>query len=105
MDMSKSEGSRTTEDLERQFGIIRDDITALTNLMKEIGASKADETREAALAEATRLLERSRSALDDGRLKARQAAVSVEDYIKEKPVQSALIALGVGFLVGLVSRR
>jgi ElaB/YqjD/DUF883 family membrane-anchored ribosome-binding protein len=31
--------------------------------------------------------------------------VSVEDHIQEKPVQSALIALGIGFLVGVISRR
>jgi ElaB/YqjD/DUF883 family membrane-anchored ribosome-binding protein len=38
-------------------------------------------------------------------MKARQATASVEDYIKEKPVQAALMALGVGFLIGLVTRR
>lgn len=95
----------SADDLERQFEIIRDDITTLTHLLRDIGESKAGETRDAALAEAAELLERSRAAIDDGRLKARQATASVEDYIREKPVQSTLIGLGVGLLVGLVTRR
>ena len=103
--MSDSKGSSGNHDLEQQFQIIRDDITTLTRLLREIGEAKAGETRDAAMAEAAELLERSRAALDEGRLKARQATASVEEYIKEKPVQSALIALGVGFLIGLVTRR
>lgn len=103
--MKDETGRNGSEDLERQFQIIRDDITTLTRLLREIGDAKAGETREAALAEATQLLERSQAALDEGRLKARQAKASVEDYIKENPVQSALMALGVGFLIGLVTRR
>jgi ElaB/YqjD/DUF883 family membrane-anchored ribosome-binding protein len=104
-DMTDTSRSPNSDDLERQFQVIRDDITKLTGLLRDIGEAKAGETRDAALAEAAELLERSRSALDEGRLKARQASASVETYIKEKPVQSALIALGVGFLVGMMTRR
>jgi ElaB/YqjD/DUF883 family membrane-anchored ribosome-binding protein len=103
--MTDETGRRGSDDLERQFQIIRDDITTLTRLLREIGEAKAGETRDSAMAEATELLERSRAALDEGRMKARQATATVEDYIKEKPVQSALMALGVGFLIGLVTRR
>lgn len=103
--MSDTSDGPGREDLERQFQIIRDDMTTLTRLLRDIGEAKAGEARDAAMAEAAELLDRSRAALDEGRLKARQATAGVEDYIKEKPVQSALIALGVGFLIGLVTRR
>jgi len=93
------------EDLERQFQTIRDDITTLSRLMREIGEAKAGENRDAALAEAEALLDRSRAILDEGRSRARAATESIEDHIREKPVQSALIALGIGFLVGMISRR
>lgn len=101
-DMSQSKGR---EDVDRQFKIIREDITTLSKLLREIGEEKAGEKRDAALAEAAELLEKSRSAIDEGRLKASAANTSVEDYIREQPVQSALIALGVGFLGGMISRR
>lgn len=101
-DMSQSKGR---EDVDRQFKIIREDITTLSKLLREIGEEKAGEKRDAALAEAAELLEKSRSAIDEGRLKASAANTSVEDYIREQPVQSALIALGVGFPGGMISRR
>lgn len=93
------------DDLERQFQNIRDDITTLGRLLRDIGEAKAGEKRDAALAEAEALLERSRAALDKGRARAGDATVTIEDHIREKPVQSALIALGIGFLVGIITRR
>jgi len=103
--MAASSDRHDAEDIEQQFQVIREDIATLTRLLKEVGESKAGDTRDAALAEATELLEKSRRALEEGRDRARATAAPVEHYINEKPMQSALIALGVGFLVGLMSRR
>jgi ElaB/YqjD/DUF883 family membrane-anchored ribosome-binding protein len=101
-EMSQNKGG---EDVDRQFQIIREDITTLSKLLREIGEEKVGEKRDVALAEAAELLEKSRSAIDEGRLKASAAKISIEDHIREQPMQSALIALGVGFLVGMISRR
>jgi ElaB/YqjD/DUF883 family membrane-anchored ribosome-binding protein len=103
--MSETSNKRDREDLEHQFQIIRDDITILSRLLKDIGEAKAGEKRDAALAEAEALLDRSRDVLDEGRLRARQAKVSIEEQIRENPLQSALVALGIGFLVGIMTRR
>jgi len=103
--MSDTHDRPGTEDLERQFQTIRDDIAKLSRLLRDIGEAKAGETRDAALAEAEELLKRSCAMLDEGRLKARQTTASIEDHIREKPVQSALAALGIGFLVGIMTRR
>jgi len=101
------ETKRTTgrDDLERQFQVIQEDITTLSKLLRDIGEEKVGEKRDAALAEAAELLDRSRSKINEGQLKARQTAASIEDYIHKQPVQSALIALSVGFLVGMMTRR
>lgn len=101
-EMSQNKGR---EDVDRQFQIIREDITTLSKLLREIGEEKVGEKRDVALAEAAELLEKSKSAIDEGRLKAGAAKISIEDHIREQPMQSALIALGVGFLVGMISRR
>lgn len=103
--MNETRNRPGTDDLERQFQAVRDDITTLGQLLRDIGEAKAGETRDAALAEAADLLERSRTILDEGRLKVRQTSTSIEDHIREKPVQSALVALGIGFLVGIIMRR
>ena len=101
-EMSQNKGR---EDVDRQVQIIREDITALSKLLREIGEEKVGKKRDVALAEAEELLEKSRTAIDEGLLKASEAKTSIEDYIREQPTQSALIALGVGFLVGMISRR
>lgn len=93
------------DDVERQFEVLRDDLATLTRLLREVGETEAAERRDAVLAEAATLLDRSRSKLDEGRVRFRQASASIEDQIREKPVQSALIALGLGFLIGMMSRR
>lgn len=103
--MAQASNQPGGEDIERQFRLIRDDVTDLARIIKKVGESKTGDARDAALAEANELLERSRAKLDEGVAQAKGAAASVEDYIHEKPVQSAIIALGVGFLVGLMTRR
>jgi ElaB/YqjD/DUF883 family membrane-anchored ribosome-binding protein len=93
------------EDVERQFEVLREDLATLTRLLREVGEAEAAEKRDAVLAEAAALLDRSRSKLDEGGARLRQASASIEDHIREKPVQSALIAIGLGVLIGMMSRR
>jgi len=97
--------TRSRDDLEQQFHVIGEDISTLASLLKEIGEGKAGEAREKALAEASELLERSRKSLDHARTSAVNTKESVEEYIAEKPLQAALIALGVGVVLGWMSRR
>jgi len=103
--MNDTTGTSGYDDVEQQIKTIRDDITTLSELLKDIGEAKAGAKREAALAEAAQLLEKSRTAIDEGRLKARHTTAVIEDHIRKQPVQSALIALGVGLLFGMMTRR
>ena len=93
------------DEIEDQFDRLRDDLSELSDVIRKVAQSKSTEAGDAALAEAQRLLERSRKTLDDGAARARRAAKSLEDYIHEKPVQASLIALGIGLFIGLLSRR
>ena len=103
--MSNTTVTSGGDDVERDIQTIRDDIATLSELLKDIGEAKVDAKRDAALAEAAQLLEKSRTAIDEGRLKAQHATAMIEDHIRKQPVQSALIALGVGILFGMMTRR
>jgi ElaB/YqjD/DUF883 family membrane-anchored ribosome-binding protein len=105
LEMSDQMAGPSRDDMEQHFRLVRDDLATLTRLLREVGEAEAGEKRDAVLVEAAALLDKSRSALDEGMGRARQATASMEDHIREKPVQSALIALGLGFLVGMMSRR
>lgn len=95
----------TPGDIENQIKTIRDDISTLTGLLKDLAEAKVGDAQKTAMDEAEDLLKRTRAATDDATAKAKQAAGSVEDYIADKPVQATLIALLIGILVGSLSRR
>lgn len=103
--MTTRDSNANREDLEHQFDVVREDLATLTRLLREAGEAQATKKRDELLAEAAELIERSQSVIGEGRARARQATASIEDQIREKPLQSALIALGIGFLVGMISRR
>ncbi len=94
-----------TGDIEEQIKVIRDDVSKLTKILMELGEDKVSEAMKTARGEAEDLFNRSRRMAGQASDRARQTAGTVEDYIAEKPFQSALIALLVGFLIGSTSRR
>lgn len=92
-------------DIDEQIKVIRDDVSKLTKLLMELGEDKVSEAIKTARGEAEDLYDRSRRMAGQASDRARQTAGTVEDYIAEKPFQSALIALLIGFLIGSMSRR
>ena len=98
-------GDTSASDIEAQITTIRQDISKLTEMMKDLGREKVSEARSTAQAEAAELLGRTRKAADDAADKARAKVASIEDYIVEKPVQSTIMALLIGMVLGAMSRR
>jgi len=75
---------------------LREQVHVATQDIQAIGVAARDATQEKfdrLQAEATDLYEH-------GRVKARQAARSLEQHVTEKPLQSILIAAAVGLLLG-----
>ena len=71
------------------------DLRELGHLTKEAAQETLRDTRQSAS-----------ELYDQGRRKAGDLEAQVAEYVKEKPVQSVLIAAGVGLLLGaLLSRR
>lgn len=92
-------------DVEEQLRVIRDDVATLTELLKELGQSRSEEAREAVFARASELRAAGEKAADAARARAESGTASVERAISENPIQSALLALGAGVLLGWMSRR
>jgi ElaB/YqjD/DUF883 family membrane-anchored ribosome-binding protein len=92
-------------DVDEQIKAIRNDVADLTRLLKELAESKASAAGKAFENEAEDLKHRAQEAAEDVARRARSAASSIEEQILEKPIQSTLIALLVGFLIGSLGRR
>ena len=85
-------------------------------LLKESAAEKAQEFREYAGEKATQIAdvagEKASQFKDvageqweETRVKAREVHADFEEYFRQHPTKSVLVAAGVGFLVGLIVRR
>jgi ElaB/YqjD/DUF883 family membrane-anchored ribosome-binding protein len=73
--------------------------------LKEAAAEVAHDVRERASDVAHNVRERASEYIEAGREKARDWEEGIEGFVQEKPLQSLLIAAGVGLLVGLLWRR
>jgi ElaB/YqjD/DUF883 family membrane-anchored ribosome-binding protein len=68
-------------------------------------AGKATAFKNAATDRAMHLKESATEQWQDTRVKAKELHVTAEDYIRQNPTKCVLGALGVGFLIGLITRR
>lgn len=104
--MAEPSKSRTSaSDIEDQFKTIREDISRLTKLMTQFGEEFLADASDAAAEQSGDWINRSRRKAGETGRKVREKAASVEDYVVEKPVQSAVIALLIGLVLGSMSRR
>lgn len=95
----------TTAEVEDQISQIRKDIAELTAVLSGLVETKASDLKAAAEGEAEHLVQRTREMADAAQDKTREATEALENHIKEKPIQSALIALTIGLVFGMLSRR
>lgn len=102
-------GSKTNsddlEDLRAQVDLIRTDISALAELMGEIGASRKDEAAQQMQDTAENLRERADAAGDQAREQFDAAAATMRTTLQDQPGMSLAIATGLGFVVGLLLAR
>jgi ElaB/YqjD/DUF883 family membrane-anchored ribosome-binding protein len=92
-------------ELDLQLDALRKDIASLSDSVKRIAGEKAAAVSNAAAGEAEALLKQSRDLGESAVAEVRKKVDTIEGYIVEKPVQSAIIALLVGLFVGSLARR
>ena len=79
-----------------------EELTEKTQRQSAEAAVHIKEVTGAAVTKAARIAE---AAWYDAKTKASELQSACESYIGEKPGQSLSIALGIGFLIGLLTRR
>lgn len=87
------------EALEQEVKDLRQDVAALRKALRE------EATRRKAAPGAAENVERLRTAAADAGTRAQAGFEQLEKQIEDNPVQSALVALFVGFLLGRLLGR
>lgn len=85
--MKNAEAREARQDVKDSYDAIRADITELANSVKRLAGSEFG------------------GVLGNAQEGAQMRLGQLENTIRQKPTQAALIAAGVGFLVGLVISR
>jgi ElaB/YqjD/DUF883 family membrane-anchored ribosome-binding protein len=94
-----------TEAIQDQVSDVTDEVAALAAMLKDLAASTGEDLRGAAGEKLAEISRRSQALADRAKAKAQSEIASLEKAITEKPVQSALIALVVGLVLGALLRR
>ena len=93
------------EDIDAQVAQIREDVAQLTKLLGDLAGTKVEAAKARAAGEAEALMGRAKARAEDARHRVEDAAGGLERYIEEKPLQSAMIALLAGLVIGILTRR
>lgn len=72
---------------------------------KASATEKAEHYKAVAADTAHHVRDTAQQQWDETRVKAKEIQVTAEDYIRQNPTKAVLGALGVGFLIGLITRK
>jgi ElaB/YqjD/DUF883 family membrane-anchored ribosome-binding protein len=105
-DAIKSNGTRTTsEDVEERIEELRNEIAALTKTLASFGATKVDDYKAGLDRLAADAIATSARAFEAARSEAVSLEGELENQIRARPLQAVGIAVGIGFLAALLTRR
>lgn len=88
MSTSKA-GARAADRLGRQAKDVTENIREMGGTVRDAAQEQYDRARDAATAY-----------YEDGRDRVMEMESGFEDYVREQPLKSVLIAVGVGYLIG-----
>lgn len=88
-----------------QAANVKDRAVEAATALKASATQKAEHYKNVASEKAVQVKENAQQQWEETRTKAKEIHVTAEDYIRQNPTKAVLGALGVGFLVGLITRR
>jgi len=80
---------------------LRDTAAEVKDNLRDIGT----QVRDQATQQYEQMRDQASEYYEEGRRRAMEMEQSLEQYVQEKPIQSLLIAAGVGMLLGMIWKR
>jgi ElaB/YqjD/DUF883 family membrane-anchored ribosome-binding protein len=97
--------TRSQEKLEEQVARLQDDIKAIAASLARLSDEKVGEARSTARAQYKSLVRSGQNVVDDLGEQVGAVENQMADAIRERPLTAVAGAIGVGFLIALLSRR
>ena len=100
------EKARTiAQSAEERAQLLKESAAQKAQQFREYAGEKATQVKEVAGEKAQQFKDVAGEQWEETRVKAREVHADFEEYIRQHPTKSVLIAAGVGFLLGLIVRR
>jgi len=97
--------SRSQESLEDQIEKLQDDIKSIAGSLAKLSDDKVSEARTRAKTQYKSLVKSGRHVVDDLGDQMNAYEGQITEAIRERPLTAIAGAVGVGFLIALLSRR
>lgn len=92
------------QELEAQVAQLQSDLKSITETLRKLTGEKAVEVRDIAEAEFRHLKRRGKHMVEEAQDQAGEYEQQLKDTIREKPLTAVATALGVGFVLALLTR-
>jgi len=93
------------QDLEAQVAQLQSDLKSITETLTKLTSEKAGEMRDMAGGELRQLKRRGQHMIEDAQDQAGEYEQQLKDTIREKPLTAVASALGIGFVLALLTRH
>ena len=99
------EAGKEESTLQKKLHVSKTQALRVADEFKSAAEAKAREWAQAADQTAEQIRARAEAALEDTKVRLESIHRQTEGYVREHPLKSVLVALGAGFLVGLLTRK
>lgn len=93
------------EQLEDQVAQLQSDLKAIAATLAKLSNEKVNEVRDVAKSEMRHLQRQGQDVISDVQDQAGAVEKQLKDTIREKPLTAVASAIGIGFVLALLSRR
>jgi ElaB/YqjD/DUF883 family membrane-anchored ribosome-binding protein len=93
--------SRNSNSGENAMGSIKETAQHITDNLRDVG----QQARDVAAEKLGNIRQQAGEYYDQGKHRAEEWEQGIEQYVQDKPIQSLLIAAGVGVLLGILWKR
>lgn len=101
---SATEEAREAE-LQAQISQLQTDLKAIAATLTKLTGEKVEEVRDAAKGEMRHLRRQGQGLLDEAQSQAGAMEKQLTDTIREKPLTAVASAMGIGFILALLTRH
>jgi ElaB/YqjD/DUF883 family membrane-anchored ribosome-binding protein len=102
---SRASAQLREEQLEVQIAQLQADLKGIAATLAQLSSDKVNEAKDVARSEALHLQRKGQHVLEDVQDQAGELEQQLKDKIREKPLTAVASAMGIGFILALLSRR